>query len=87
MRYLESDGRGAAAAPNPWEESHMTTNVGIVDRIIRLILGVGLIAWGVMNGSWWGALGVVPLLTATIGWCPAYLPFGLSTCGVKTKKA
>ncbi|MFM7232299.1 MAG: DUF2892 domain-containing protein [bacterium] len=65
----------------------MTTNVGIVDRIIRLILGVGLIAWGVMNGSWWGALGVVPLLTATIGWCPAYLPFGLSTCGVKTKKA
>ncbi|MFM8559529.1 MAG: DUF2892 domain-containing protein [bacterium] len=65
----------------------MTTNVGIVDRIIRLILGVGLIAWGVINGSWWGALGVVPLLTATIGWCPAYLPFGLSTCGVKTKKA
>lgn len=65
----------------------MTTNVGVVDRIIRLILGVGLIAWGVMNGSWWGALGVVPLLTATIGWCPAYLPFGLSTCGVKTKKA
>ena len=65
----------------------MTTNVGTVDRIIRLLAGVGIIAWGVMNGSWWGALGLVPLLTATIGWCPLYLPLGLSTCGVKSKKA
>lgn len=65
----------------------MKTNVGGVDRTIRLLAGVGIIAWGVMNGSWWGALGLVPLLTATIGWCPLYLPLGLSTCGVRSKKA
>ena len=61
----------------------MTTNVGNVDRIIRLLAGVGLIAWGVMNRSWWGALGAIPLFTATLRWCPLYLPFGLSSCSVK----
>jgi hypothetical protein len=82
-----SGGRVAAPRPDPFEEAVMKTNVGGVDRTIRLLAGVGIIAWGVMNGSWWGALGLVPLLTATIGWCPLYLPLGLSTCGVKSKKA
>lgn len=61
----------------------MTSNVGSADRIVRVILGVGSIAAGVYFKSWWGAIGVVPLLTATLGWCPAYLPFGMSTCSLR----
>lgn len=57
----------------------MTCNVGKTDRIIRVILGAGIIAAGVYFQSWWGAIGVIPLLTAAIGWCPAYLPFKIST--------
>lgn len=61
----------------------MVHNVGSVDRIVRVVVGLGLIAWGVMNRSWWGALGAIPLFTATLRWCPLYLPFGLSSCRVK----
>ena len=41
---------------------------------------IGLIAWGVAAQNWWGAIGIIPLFTAAIGWCPAYLPFGISSC-------
>jgi hypothetical protein len=58
----------------------MKCNVGKTDRIIRVILGGGIIASGVYFQSWWGAIGVVPILTAALGWCPAYLPFGISSC-------
>ena len=63
----------------------MKQNVGGIDRTLRIVVGLGLIGWGVAAQSWWGAIGVVPLFTAAIGWCPAYLPFGMSTC--KTKSA
>jgi len=59
----------------------MKCNVGKADKIIRLILGAGIIAAGVYFQSWWGAIGAVPILTALIGWCPAYVPFGISTSG------
>lgn len=58
----------------------MKQNVGKADRLERLVLGLGIIAAGFIYGSWWGAIGVVPLLTSASGWCPAYLPFGLSSC-------
>jgi hypothetical protein len=58
----------------------MTPNVGKTDRTVRLILGFVIMAIGVYFHSWWGAFGVLPILTATIGWCPAYLPFGISSC-------
>jgi sulfite exporter TauE/SafE len=61
----------------------MTKNVGGADRVLRVIAGVAVIAAGLYFKSWWGAIGVVPLLTAAIGWCPAYLPFGLSTCAMR----
>lgn len=57
----------------------MTKNVGSADKIIRIILGVAIIAFGIYNQSWWGLVGLVPLLTAFIGWCPAYNLIGLST--------
>jgi len=58
----------------------MKRNMGSADRIVRIIVGLGVIAAGVYYQSWLGVIGVVPLATALVGWCPAYLPFGISTC-------
>lgn len=58
----------------------MKCNVGKTDKTIRIILGVIVILAGVYFQSWWGAVGVVPIVTGFIRWCPAYLPFGFSTC-------
>ncbi len=58
----------------------MKKNVGSIDRGIRVLLGLVLIAAGVYYQSWWGVVGILPLFTGSIGRCPAYLPFGLSTC-------
>ncbi len=58
----------------------MKHNVGSADRIFRVVLGLSLIAWGFFSQNWLGALGLVPLATAFFRWCPAYLPFGISTC-------
>ena len=62
----------------------MKCNVGKTDRIIRVLLGVVLVGLGVYFNSWWGAIGVIPLLTAAISWCPLYAPFGLSTCATQS---
>lgn len=64
----------------------MKTNVGGIDRILRIVVGIVLVALAATGtiGAW-GYIGVVPILTGAIGWCPAYLPFGISTC--KTKNA
>lgn len=59
----------------------MKKNVGTADRIIRIILGLGIIAYGVINHTWLGAIGAVPLLTAFLGFCPAYCPLNISTTG------
>ena len=57
----------------------MKKNVGAIDRIIRLVLGLVIIAWGVYAENWFGLIGIVPLMTGTLNWCPAYLPLKLST--------
>jgi len=57
----------------------MEQNVGIYDKTFRIILGVVIVGLGVYYGSWWGALGFLPLLTAIVHWCPIYLPLGVST--------
>ena len=59
----------------------LTMNVGSIDRVIRILAGIILIALTLTGviGSW-GWLGVVPVLTGIFRFCPAYLPFGLSTC-------
>ncbi len=59
-------------------------NEGKVDRIVRVILGIVIIGWGVVAQNWWGAVGLVPLLTGAIGFCPIYLPFKIDT-GCKTE--
>jgi len=57
----------------------MTKNVGGFDKTFRILAGLGGIAAGLYFQSWWGAVGLVPLLTGAIGWCPLYAPFGLSS--------
>ena len=57
----------------------MKCNVGKTDRVLRLVTGALIIGAGVYFQSWWGAVGIVPVLTGAVRWCPAYLPFGLST--------
>jgi hypothetical protein len=57
----------------------MKLNVGSADRVIRIVVGVAICAAGWYYHSWWGLVGVVPIVTAAIGWCPAYMPLGLST--------
>jgi hypothetical protein len=59
----------------------MSSNVGGIDRIVRILVGLVLIGLAVAGiFSPWGYIGAVPLLTGVIGWCPAYLPFGFKTC-------
>ena len=58
----------------------MKQNVGSADRIFRMVLGLSIITWGLISQNWLGAIGLVPLATGLLRWCPAYLPFGISTC-------
>lgn len=57
----------------------MKKNVGSADKVIRIILGFAIIAFGIFNQSLWGIVGIVPLVTSFIGWCPAYNLIGVST--------
>jgi len=58
----------------------MKINVGGLDRLIRILAGLALLGAGLWFRSAWGLLGLLPLLTGLVRVCPAYLPFGLSTC-------
>lgn len=61
----------------------MEKNVGGVDRAVRIVVGLGLLSLLFLlegNARWWGLIGLVPLATGALGWCPAYLPFGVKTC-------
>jgi ABC-type polysaccharide/polyol phosphate export permease len=62
-------------------------NVGTIDRIVRIVVGLALIALVFVGPQTpWGWIGVIPLATALIGFCPAYRLFGLSTCPLSPKK-
>jgi hypothetical protein len=65
-------------------EPFMKSNVGGIDRILRITVGlvlIGLAATGTVG--WWGWLGVVPLATGLVGWCPPYALLGFNTCKMK----
>lgn len=57
----------------------MKCNVGKIDRILRIVVGLAVIAFGITANSWFGAVGVVLLFTGIMRWCPAYIPLGIST--------
>lgn len=57
----------------------MKSNIGKIDKIVRIAIGAGIAVLGIYFKSWWGLLALIPLATAAIGTCPLYLPFGIST--------
>ena len=57
----------------------MKKNMGKADRLIRVLLGVIILAAGWYYQSWWGAVGAILLLTAFMSWCPIYVPLKIST--------
>jgi hypothetical protein len=64
-------------------EACMQKNVGGVDRVARIVVGLALLALLFVlegNARWWGLVGLPMLATGILGWCPAYLPFGIKTC-------
>mgnify|MGYP006290222961 CR=1 FL=1 len=58
----------------------MKCNVGTADRILRIVIGVFALGAGWYFESWWGLLGLIPLLTGIFKFCGAYAIFGASTC-------
>ncbi len=62
----------------------MTQNSGGIDKILRIVVGVVLIALTVMGVlPVWGYIGIVPLATGLMGWCPLYTVLGINTCPMK----
>ncbi len=68
----------------------MKANVGGVDKILRIVVGLGLLSLILIlegNVRWWGLVGLVPLLTGLVNFCPLYALIGVNTCPMKSKGA
>ena len=66
----------------------MKTNVGTADKVFRIVLGIALLVYAVLGQApmrWIGLIGVIPLVTALMGFCPLYTLLGLNTCPMKSK--
>jgi hypothetical protein len=61
----------------------MKANVGGIDKVVRIVVGIALIAWALLGGPAWAWIGVLPLATGLVNWCPAYSLFGMNTCPLK----
>jgi hypothetical protein len=67
----------------------MNTNVGSIDRVVRVVLGLGLLSavfWLEGSARWLGLIGLVPLLTAIFSFCPLYTILGIRTCPATPQK-
>lgn len=59
----------------------MKKNEGSIDRVLRIIVGLGLLSLIFIGPkTYWGAIGAIPLLTGLMGWCPLYTLLGIKTC-------
>ena len=62
----------------------MKSNVGGIDKILRIVVGLALVAWVLLGGGpVWAWIGVVPLATGLTGFCPLYPLLGMNTCPLK----
>ncbi len=61
----------------------MKANVGGIDRVLRILVGVSLVGWALMGGPVWAWIGLLPIATGTTRFCPAYPLLGISTCSAK----
>tara|TARA_B100000029_G_scaffold30995_2_gene29642 strand:+ start:2372 stop:2581 length:210 start_codon:yes stop_codon:yes gene_type:complete len=58
----------------------MCTNIGGMERILRIVAGIAIVVMGPGLGwGMWSLIGIIPIFTGSLGWCPLYLPFGIST--------
>jgi len=72
------------------EEKDMKVNIGSMDRTVRILAGIALLALVFVlegNARWLGLIGLVPLATGLFRFCPAYALFGLSTCPMESTRA
>ncbi len=60
----------------------MKLNVGKTDRWIRIVVGLGVLALGLTFGSWWGLIGLLPLVTGAVSFCPLFVLLRVSTRSV-----
>lgn len=64
----------------------MKTNQGNIERVLRVLVGLVLIALTLIGTiGVWGWIGVVPIATGLMGWCPAYTLLGINTCPMKQR--
>jgi fatty acid desaturase len=76
----------ASAIHTVQKEKLMKANVGGIDKVLSIVVGLGVLSLlAILDGSarWWGLIGLVPLSTTLLGWCPAYTLLGINTCPVK----
>lgn len=57
----------------------MKCNVGATDRLVRIIAGILILLLGLIYRNWWGLIGLIPLITGVVRFCPLYLPFKINT--------
>lgn len=83
MRYNAQTDPAVLLGGPTQKEMNMSKNVGTADRIIRATIGLVAIALTI-TGRWapWGWIGIVPLVTGLVGYCPVYRMLGLNTCAV-----
>ena len=65
------------------------TNIGTIDRTIRALVGLGILSLLFLledSTRWWGLIGLIPLTTAAIGYCPPYAWMGINTCAKEDKE-
>ena len=71
----------------------MSKNIGYIDRTVRIVIGLLLMAYAIPFGfpstgwNWVGWIGVIPIIAAFVGTCPAYSVLGVSTCAVGARKS
>ena len=64
----------------------MKCNVGRTEQIVRIVIGVIVVLLGLYLRSWWGLIGLVPIITGLIRYCPVSHILGISTCDAKKKQ-
>lgn len=64
----------------------MKCNVGRTEQIIRIVVGAIILVVGFALGSWWGIIGLLPILTGALRYCPVSDALGISTCKVEEQK-
>jgi len=64
----------------------MKPNEGTIDRVLRVVVGLGILSLALVGPQTpWGYVGLVPLATGLIGFCPLYAMLGINTCPVKAR--